>query len=239
MNYKKILLLLCLVLLESCASYTTPGGAVSLSELADGDINELMAKEPAAIFPVNLAIARVQASGYSAYGVDSYGSGRYSVVTARDVVSEDDFERIKKLPGIRGLAPLNRLILSPNLDSIKALRLASARLKSDILLIYTFDTTFHIGEQKLAPLNVVALGMLKNKEVMVTTTASAAFFDVRTEYLFGLAEATARERKKSSIWQERAAVDDLRVVTEKAAFAKLLSEVETTWKGVVAQFGTR
>ncbi|MCG8426296.1 MAG: hypothetical protein MI754_02930 [Chromatiales bacterium] len=225
-----------LLLLGGCASYTTPGGSVQLSDLADSDINALMSKRPAAPFPANISVARVQAPGYLSYKIGSFGTGRYSVVTTREVESEEDFKRLAELPQVRAIAPLNRILLPTNLDSIKALREASARLKADILLIYTFDTSFHAGEQKFAPLNVLSLGFLKNKEVSVTTTVSAAFFDVRSEYLFGLSEATAKDSKYASVWSTSDAVDDLRVSTEKEAFKKLLPEIEKTWSGIVSQY---
>jgi len=228
-----------LLMLAGCASYTTPGGSVQLSGLTNGDVNELMSKEPAATFPANISTARIQAPGYQSYKVSSFGTGRYSVVTTREVETEQDFEQLSKLPQVAGIAPLNRILLPTNLDSIKSLREASARLKTDILLIYTFDTSFHAGEQTFAPLNVISLGFLKNKEVTVTTTVSAALFDVRTEYLFGLAEATARESKDSSIWGTSDAVDDLRVTTEKAAFQKLLPAIEKTWTGILSQYASQ
>jgi hypothetical protein len=196
--YKAVMLSLAITL-SGCASYTTPGGSVQLSQLADSDINELMSKKPAASFPANISVARVQAPGYQSYKVNSFGTGRYSVITTREVESDEDFIRLSKLPQLAGIAPLNRILLPVDLDSVKALREASARLKADILLIYTFDTTFHAGEQKFAPLNVISLGFLKNKQVTVTTTVSAAFFDVRTEYLYGLSEATAQEVKSASV----------------------------------------
>ena len=231
-----IVILGALLLLGGCASYTTPGGSVQLSSLAETDINELMSKEPAASFPANISVARIQAPGYQSYKVSSFGTGRYSVVTTREVETEEDFERLSKLPQVAGIAPLNRILLPSNLDSVKSLREASARLKADILLIYTFDTSFHAGEQKFAPLNVITLGFLKNKEVTVTTTVSAAFFDVRTEYLFGLSEATSKESKNSSVWSTSDVVDDMRVTTEKAAFQKLLPEIEKTWLGITSQY---
>ena len=222
-----------LFFIGGCASYTTPGGSVHLSELADGDINELMSKEPAASFPANISVARVQAPNYQSHRVNSFGTGRYSVVTTREVESEEDFGRLGGMPKVAGIAPLNRILLPTKLDSIKSLREASARLKTDILMIYTFDTSFHAGEQKFLPLNVIALGFLKNKEVSVTTTVSAAFFDVRTEYLYGLSEATAKETKNASVWSKSDAVDELRIQTEKLAFKKLIPEIEKTWNGIV------
>ena len=236
MKATKFFFLTLFMMLLGCASYTTPGGSVQLSNLADADINELMSKKPAASFPVNIAVARVQAPGYQSYKIDSFGTGRYSVVTTREVESEQDFDRLSKLPEVLSIAPLNRILLPANLDSIKALCEASALLKADILLIYTFDTSFHAGEQKFAPLNVISLGFLKNKEVTVTTTVSAAFFDVRTEYLFGISEATARESKKASVWGSSDAIDDLRVLTEKEGFQKLIPEIEKTWASIISQY---
>jgi hypothetical protein len=239
MRIYKVVMLSLAIILSGCASYTTPGGSVQLSQLADADINELMSKKPAASFPANISVARVQAPGYQSYKVSSFGTGRYSVITTREVESEDDFIRLSKLPQLAGIAPLNRILLPVDLDSVKALREASARLKADILLIYTFDTTFHAGEQKFAPLNVISLGFLKNKQVTVTTTVSAAFFDVRTEYLYGLSEATAQDIKSASVWSTSDAVDDLRVTTEKAAFQKLVPEIEKTWLGIVSQYASK
>ena len=225
--------------LTGCASYTTPGASVRLSTLADDNINEIMQQEPAAVFPANIALARVQASGYRSKSLSSYGSGRYSVVTTREAETEEDFERLLKLPEIAGVAPLNRILLPPELDSVKSLREASARLRADILLIYSFDTSFHAGRQKFAPLNVVSLGFLKNKKVSVTTTVSAAFFDVRTGFLYGLSEATAKDSKHSTVWSKAASVDDMRVVTEKAAFQKLLPELADAWAGIVSEHASQ
>ena len=239
MTFVKVLCLFALLLLGGCASYTTPGGGVHLGELSENDITELMSIKPAAPFPANISVARVQAPGYQSYKVNSFGTGRYSVVTTREVESEEDFVRLSKLPEVSGIAPLNRILLPSNLDSIKSLREASARLKADILLIYTFDTSFHAGEQKFAPLNVISLGFLKNKHVTVTTTVSAAFFDVRTEYLFGLSEATSKESKNASVWSTSSAVDDLRISTEKDAFQKLLPEIEKTWLNIVSQYAEK
>ena len=225
-----------LLVLSGCASYTTPGGGVQLGQITDADINDLMSKKPAASFPAHIAIARIQAPGYYTYKVSSYGTGRYSVVTTREVESEQDFEKLAKMPDVAAIAPLNQILLPAKLDSIKSLREAAARLKADILLIYTFNTAFHVGGQSYAPLNVISLGFLKNKAVSVTTTVSAAFFDVRTEYLYGLSEATANETKNSSIWSTSADVDDMRVSTEKAAFHKLIPELGKTWLGMLKQY---
>ena len=222
--------------LNGCASYTTPGAGVQLTQLADADINELMAKQPAAKFPARIAFTRLQASGYSAYGTESYGNGAFSVVTAREMENEADFMKLGQMEGVAGVAPLNRILLPAQLLSIKDLRLAAARLQTDMLLVYTFDTSFHVGSQHFAPLNAIALGFLENKEVTVTTTASAALFDVRTEFLYGVAESTAQQSGMSSLWSEESEVDDLRKKAEQAAFKSLVPEMAKTWQRLVKQY---
>jgi hypothetical protein len=235
MNFLKFSMLFVLIQLSGCAKYVTPGAGVTLTKLSDASINELMSKQPAVSFPANISVARIQAPNYRSYRVASFGTGRYSVVTTREVETEADFERISNLPGVEGVAPLNRILLPEKLDSIKALREASARLRADILLIYTFDTSFHAGEQSFAPLNAISLGFLKNKKITVTTTVSAAFFDVRTEFLYGITETTAKQQKQASVWSEASVVDDLRVVTERNAFDKLIPEIEKTWALIYTQ----
>jgi len=227
---------LLLVFGSGCASYVTPGGGVELTQLTsspDANINELMSIEPGASFPVSIAIVRAQASGYKNYRNESFGEGRFSVVTSHDVERDADYKRIASLPMVRTAGPINRILLPSHLDTIKSLRTAAARLRADILLLYTFDTAFHVGSQQFLPLNVISLGFLNNKNVTVSTTASAAFFDVRTEFLYGLAEATARESEYASVWDSSDVVDDLRVATEGKAFHSLVSEIENTWDGII------
>lgn len=57
MRIVKLAMLGALLILGGCASYTTPGGSVQLSSLAESDINLLMSKEPAAVFPANISVA--------------------------------------------------------------------------------------------------------------------------------------------------------------------------------------
>ncbi len=248
------------LVLAGCASYTTPGGSVPLVELAEPDvgrsatadasggvapaqaggtaINEFLKIQPTARFPARIAVARVQAPGYASQSNSGFGTGRYSVVTTRDVESDESFARMEAMPMVAGFGPLNRILLPVELDSLKALRTAAARLKADILLVYTFDTSFRVGAQHFGPVNVIALGLLPNKEVAVTTTASAAFFDVRTEFLYGLAEASARESRYASVWGSSDAVDELRVTTERKAFEALVPEIEKAWSGIVEEHGS-
>jgi len=232
----KIICLALITVISGCASYTTPGGSISFNELAEADVIDLMNRKPASSFPANIAIARVQAPSYSNYRFTSHGTGRYSLITTREIETDKDLKQLAEMPMVAQIGWLNKLFIPNHLDSIKALRLAAARIKSDILLIYSFDTSFHVGEQQLAPLNTILLGFLDNKDVSVVTTVSAAFFDVRTEYLYGLSEASSKQSDNSSIWSTQSVVDDLRVTTEKEAFKKLIPEIEKTWKEIVRTY---
>ncbi len=147
--------------------YRTPGGGANLKLFADRDIREIFERQPSAPRPVHLAIARVQAPHYRSYTSSSHGQGRYSVVTVRDVEQEQDFERLASLPDVAQVVPLNRLLLSDQLESDRELRQAAAALHADMILIYTFDTDFS-SDDFLRPLTVVTLGLSPNKWVRVT-----------------------------------------------------------------------
>jgi hypothetical protein len=218
-------------------AYTTPGSGMQMDALARGDIKERLDRRPAANFPANLAVARVQGSGYRSYTQESYGEGRYSVVTTRDIEKQADFERIAKMPRVAGVAPVSRLLLPERLNSDEELRVAAASLRADMLLVYTFDTSFATDESLIAPLRLFYLALLPDQKTKITTTASAAIFDVRTGFVYGAAEATAHEEHVTSLWSNSAAVDQSRQQTEREAFDKLLGEIETTWAGVVRQHG--
>ena len=232
------LFVIALGVISGCATYTTPGGSVPISSLAEADINTLMARQPQAVFPAHIVVARIQAPQYRSPRVEGYGSGRYSVLTTRDIETEADFEFLSQLPMIAALAPINRLLLPPKLDTIKDLRTAAARARADILLVYGLDTSFNVGTRKYAPLNVISLGFLKNQEATVTTTASAVFFDVRTEFVYGFAETTARESESVSLWNSAATVDELRVRAEQKVFHQLISELEKNWDSILKRYAT-
>jgi hypothetical protein len=234
----KSIAFMAMALMFGCASYTTPGGSVKISELADADINELMSRQPQAEFPAHVVIARIQAPEYRSQGAEGHGTGRYSVVTTREVEGEEDIDRMSNWPKIAQLVPLNRLLLPPRLNSIKDLRSAAARARADILLVYSLDTAFRVGPEKYPPLTAISLGFSPNQEANVTTTSSAVFFDVRTEFVYGFAEATARETENAGAWSSDAIVDRLRKKTERDAFQGLVGELEKTWDSILQRFTT-
>lgn len=227
--------LLAAALLAGCATYTTPGAGMNIENLAkaDTDIAELMKAEPAAIFPARIAVARVQASGYYSYNNTCYGTGTYCVVTTRDVESAESYERLSKLPLVASVALMNRMLLSRDLKSAKELRQAAASLKTDMLLIYSLDTTFHVQNTDVGPLGLITLGFLPTKNAKVTSTASAALLDVRTGFVYGVAEASATEAQRGTFWSSSDAVDNARKKAEAEAYRKLIGEIEKFWADVV------
>lgn len=242
------LLLAIFCLAGGCASYTTPGRGADLSQvglseearrnLSDPMVRSTLETKPLAAFPTAIAVARIQATNYSSRTASSWGAGKYSVVLTRDVEKEEQFARLGKLPMVSGIAPMNRLILCTDLRDDLQLREAAARLHADMLLIYTFDTTFH-DNQIAQPLNVVSLGISPTKTVKVATTASAILVDTRNNYLYGLAEATASRAKVTNAWMTGDTIDDARRKNEEEAFEKLIGEIEKTWTGVVNQYAHR
>jgi hypothetical protein len=244
---KPTLLFLAFILaMSSCSvKYVTPGSNVKISELADEDIAKLLSNKPSSEFPVNIAIARLQDRHYTTgrsnrwYDYYSQPSGNFSLVLTRNVDEDEAFKKLSDMSGVEQAAPFNRLLLPYNYKSIKDLRLAAAKMKAQMLLVYTFDTQFKIGTKNYGPQNVISLGYLKNKDVKVVTTASMALYDVQTEYLYGLAEATAYDNKKSNAWKKKEEVDNLRLATEKKAFDKLIEEIEGMWPAVVKEYSKK
>ena len=230
-----------------CAShYATPGRGANLQEMVadaprvpdrgDPSVIAAMGTQPLAKFPTGIAVVRIQAPGYVSETAEGWGTGRYSIVTTRDIESPADLKRLSKLPLVSGIGPINRLLLPTQLESDLQLRDAAARMHADLLLVYTLDTTF-VVEDKAAPLSVVTLGLSPNQHAKVVCTASALLLDTRNGYLYGVAEATDRQGQLASAWTSNAAVDQTRRRAETKAFTKLVGELEKTWTGVVGTYG--
>jgi hypothetical protein len=219
------------------SSYATPGrGAdiAALSDQADGSIEAALDKKPLAQFPAAIAVARVESPGYRTDTAEGWGYGRYSIVTTRDIEDPGVLEAMGELPQVRGIAPINRMLLPANLQSNFELRRAAAELHADMLLIYSIDTTF--DEKDLAgPLTLVTLGLAPDQKISVTSTASAALLDTRNGYVYGICEATDKSDGLTIGWQTDAAVDESRRNTEASAFKKMSGQVEQMWMKVLKE----
>ena len=199
-------------------------------------MRESFAAKPAAGFPAGIAAVRVQAPGYHSYYTEReggvYGQGRYSVITVKEVEEDADIQRIARLPQVGGLITLSTLLLPAKLQSDSELREAAARLKADMVLLYTFDTSFHNNDASVA-LNVVTLGLSPTRRVFVRVAASALLIDTRTGFIYAALEANEKRQAISNAWESRETADRARRDAEKAAFKALVSEFEKNWPQII------
>lgn len=225
-----------IALATGCATYIPPSGRADLSAITSATLRESFAAKPAAGFPAGIAAARVQAAGYQSYytkrngGV--HGSGTYSVITVKEVEDEADLERLGRLPDVNGIISLNRMLLPETLDTETSLREAAARLKADLLLMYTFETTFY-DEELSKTLQVVSLGLSPTKRIHINTVASALLIDTRTGYIHAALESNERSKGITNSWESGEAVDRARRANEKAAFKGLVGEFAKNWSKIV------
>jgi hypothetical protein len=232
----KVLALLLTLLCAGCASYVTPGGAVKLSDIDRPDIAAVAARKPSPSFPARLAIARIQAPDYDSYSNNrGYGGGRYTVLTTQELFGETDVKSIESWPSLAAVVTLNRLLLPDRFDSLDDLRLAAASLQADVLLVYTIDTSFDVLGRRYAPLSPISLGIIPDRDALVSATASAIFVDVRTGFVYGVAEGSAQKSDLTNLWSKGATLDRKRLEAEREAFAKALAAAATTWAGIARQ----
>lgn len=233
--------------LVGCGGYATPGRAADLSVLGvaaadaaqtDPAVSTELARRPLARFPTGVAVARIQAPGYRSPTADGWGRGAYSLVSVRDVEDLKQVGRLAALPGVHAIAPVGRLLVPQELNTDVELRNAAAKLRADVLLVYTLDTTFTVDD-KAAPLTVVTLGLSPNHLARVVCTASAVLMDTRNGYVYGVAEGTSRQGQLASAWTSESAVDDASRRAEREAFRSLVDELEQTWDGVYETYGRR
>ena len=222
-------------LLGGCQHYVTPGGGVSIPEITTPSVADALARKPAAVFPARIALVRVQASGYASPSNRGYGYGAYSVVTTRDVETEADFARIAAMPQVAAVGSMSRILLPSTLHSAEDLRIAAAQLQADIVLLYTFDTSFRTDTTQIGPLQLVSLGFFPNKKAHVTTTCASAFVDTRTGYVYGVSESTSTEEQRSDLWNSQEAIEKARARAERGAFSAALGEIEKLWASIAAQ----
>jgi hypothetical protein len=204
--------------------------------MSDRSVREALDKKPMVVFPTAVAVVRVQGTdaGYGSESMNTYGNGSYTVVTVREVESEADFEKLKKLPKMIDIVPIKRILLPSSMQSDVELRTAAAKLHAGMLLYYTFDTKFYTDESG-PPLTVLTLGILPNQTANVTTTASAVLMDVNNGYVYGVYEATSKRHQLANGWTQREAMDQICRQAEKEAFVKLVDDVAEGWSGVLAE----
>lgn len=233
-------------LLAACQSYTVPGKRADFEHLglaeqqrlaaADGSVRNALTKKPLATFPATIAVARIQGGNYGhGYHGGTYGTGNYTLITTRDVETEDDFLKLAKLPRINALVPLKRIVVPRELKSDLELRTAAATLHADLILLYTFDTQFYTDDHVRA-LGVITLGLIPNQKAHVTVTASALLMDTANGYIYMVSESTVKDDQIANAWSSEQAMEETRRRAERQAFEALMSEVTREWPLMLATY---
>jgi len=235
-----VTLIACTAFIGGCTNYQVPGGAADFralgitraeqDALTDDEIATRMDRKPAASFPAVVGVARVQDKGYRSYSWGGYRSGEVAIAGVRDIESQTDLERFARMPMIRSVVPLNRLVMGEVEDEID-LREAASRVQADMLFLYTFDTKFGV-DTTVPALGVITLGLFPNDEARVTATASGVLIDTRTGFVYALAEATADTSQIANAWTNKEAVEQSRLRAQKDAFSAMLDQMAAAWEGV-------
>ena len=229
-------------IMSGCATYIPPGAKADLQLFGPPDIQAGFAAKPTNPFPASLAIVRVQAPAYTNYYLQqrggSYGSGRYSVIMAKEAGEDLQLERLTKLQEIAGLVSINRILLPERLEGDREIRAAASRLRADLIFLYTFDTAF-FDRDVAKPLTVITLGLSPTRKISVSTTCSALLIDTRTGYVYSAYEVTERAETFSTSWGSRDSADETRRKNEQEAFKKLIDEFVATWPKVLERHRTR
>lgn len=222
---------------SGCASssYLTPGAPADMTVFTELEIKKAFESKPALRFPANLAVVRVQGAGYSSESVRGTGSGAYSVITTREIETEADIARLMKLKQVEGVTTLNRLLLPKRLSSDAELREAAAKLHTDVILIYTVDTTFR-DRDIIPPLTTISLGLAPNRRFHVNATAAGILMDTKTGFIYGAIEEGQTASGVTMAWGDRNAIEASRLKTERLAFEKLLVSFESLWPRICERY---
>lgn len=230
------------LLLSGCATYIPPGAKADLHIFAPPDIQAGFAAKPTSPIPASIAVVRVQAPAYSNHYLQqrggSYGTGRYSVILAREVNEDSQMERVSSLRQVAGLVTINRMLLPERLDGDREIRGAASRLQADLVFLYTFDTAF-FDTDIAKPLSVITLGLSPTRKLSAVTTCSALLIDTRTGYIYSAYEVTERVETFSTSWGSRDSADEARRKNEQDAFKRLIDEFVATWPKVLERHGKK
>jgi hypothetical protein len=213
----------------------TTGATVSADAVAAG-----FAREPQAKLPARIAVARLESRSTEPRFRRSSGHGGASaelmLANKADPTTTAAYQRLAALPEVSDLTPLNTLIANPRIESQESLRASAASLQADLLYVYTFDSYVrsHTALSGLLALSLGLLGFLPTTSIEVESTASGALIDVRSGYVYGVANVAETSKKTSSMWNEDDDLEDVREQAECAAFEKLTAEFEQRWKTHVA-----
>lgn len=198
------------------------------------------ARKPEAMLPARIAVARLESREVNPSWFHQTSQRtpvtKLTLASKADPVTSAAYQRLAALPEVADLTPLNALVAGQTIDSQEDLREAAARVHADLVYVYTFDTYSKCTRSLygLVVLSLGVLGFLPLVTIDVEATASGALIDVRSGYVYGVADATALSKKQSNSWSEREDEETARRAGEGAAFEKLNAEFEKRWSAHVA-----
>lgn len=219
----------------ACASYRAPGGAVPLETLNRTAAQGAESPQPSSRFPARLAVARVQAARYESLTAAGQGKGALTVLSAQELLGAPQLDQLARWPAVAAAFALEDAMLPEQPESIDDLRMAAAKGQADMLLVYTVDTAFQLRGRRYAPLAKLPLGGKPDAQDHISSQASAVFLDVRTGFVYGLAEATAQVTGLDQDWGKPERIDQKRLAAEQQAFVQLLTQAAQRWAEIVAR----
>lgn len=118
------------------------------------------------------------------------------------------------------------------MQSLNELRLAAAKLRADVLLIYTLDTSVQLAGQRYGAAEKLGSVDEPEPDDGVISAASAVLTEVRTGYSYGAVDANAKlSGLERTEWTPRN-LDQKRLLAEQQAFTALLEKSAVLWKQV-------
>lgn len=223
------------ILCVGCASYVTPGGPAPLAQLAGANTSDA-AQQPSPQFPLRMVAVRLQASDYRSLSATGFGKGQFSVIAPPELLTPTQVQALAQWPGVSRAATFDTALLPDAFDALADLRLAAAKTQADVLLVYTIATTFDVDGHKLQADSKLKLGDKPDADASVTSTASLAFVDVRTGYVYATTQADATVGNLGEAWHSDAALDAKRKTAEQQAFAALLTAARESWSGILSRY---
>jgi hypothetical protein len=217
---------------------TAPSPAVEGGAPGDA-VAAAFARAPAARLPARIAVARLEsresAPGWRHKPAQPGSTNNVVLAAKADPVTSAAYQRLAALPEVSDLTPLNSLVAAQSIDSQAALREAAANVQADLVYAYTFDSysRSHTALSGIVMLSLGLLGFLPLVTIEVETTASGALIDVRSGYIYGVADATEKVKGTSNTWNESDDIGRVRAKAETAAFEKLNAEFEQRWQSYV------
>lgn len=226
--------------MTGCQTYLAPGAPADLRAMGfvqgggsdAGSINNALVPKQRATVSTLMALARVQAAGFSTYTGGSTTKGPVSLVTQIDSEDPADVAKLSKLYGVRGTLGLNKLVLPDSVANEADLRKAAAETGADVLVVYTIDTQFFVP-QRVEYGQAVKLPLITDPAANVQSTASGILVDVRSGRIMGQAQGTGRAFVNAGSADGGNVIDRSRRNAERAAFKAMTDEVAQRWTLII------